>query len=126
MSRIPEFRLIVQTDEGRVSRIGAEDAGQLLVQGPQELIHVHIGIGCWGRDGEWNAGDGALFVYHPLEARQVGGIGYADWTVLVGGDKALELEGQQACHSFGLVPSDETPRGLCGDIAAAQVVVVVV
>ena len=128
MGRVPEFRLIVQTDERGVSGTCPENthSGKFLIQGPGEFVHVHVGV-CGGRrDRERNAGDCALLVHHLFETRQIRRVGNAHRPALVTGHQALELDGHQACQAVGLISRDETPDCFRWYSTAAQIVVVLV
>src|ERR1700735_3115270 len=98
MSRVPQFGLIIKTDEGGVRGIRREDphSGKLLVQRPDELVHVHVGVGSRRRQRKRHAGGGAFLVDHFFETRQIRWIGYAYRTAFVARYQTLKLDRDQA------------------------------
>ena len=91
-------------------------AGKFLVEGPNEFVHVDVGVGGGRGDGERGTGDGALLVDDGFEARQVRRTGDADRAAFVGGDQALELDGHQAGEAIGLIAGDESADGFGRDV----------
>src|SRR5205807_5314728 len=109
MRRVPEFRLVIQTDKGWQCRAGAEDAepGELLIQGPEKLVHVNVRVVRRRRCGEGSAGNRALLVDHGSEACHIRWIGHAHGAALVGGDQTLQLDGHYTRHPKALIRSDK-------------------
>src|SRR5208283_433381 len=126
---VPKFRLVVELHEGVLRRgIGAEDglAGEFLIEGPDEFVHVDVVVVGGRIEGERSGGLSAFLVDDLFEAGEVGRIGDAHRTIFVASDETLQLEGDEAGHAVGLVARDEAADGFGGRGAAAEVVVVFV
>ena len=95
MRGVPELWLVVEAEEGWVRGARTENSRELLVQGPDELVQVDIGVGGGRGDGE----GGTLFVEDGLEACHIWRIGDADWPILVSRNQTLKLHSHQACQT---------------------------
>src|SRR5712692_90981 len=118
MSGIPKIRLVVQAHKGRVHGTGSKNSQprEFLVQGPSELVHIHVGVAGGRNSCEWSGVLRALFFDYLLEARQVGE-GAKHWAALVRRHVALKLEGYQTCQARGLITGNITPHRLSWNIA---------
>src|ERR1700761_7902658 len=95
MCGVPKFRFVVKLNENRVrGGIGTENrlTGKFLIECPQELVHVHVGIGGGRVECEGSSGLRALFEDHLMEASQIWRIGDAYRPVLVGRNESLHLK----------------------------------